>query len=374
VFDDDDIRLIDDIYATVTEPERWPAVLARISRKHVGSHVVVGRQDWDGNAGDLMNHGLPVPMIRRFLTEYGTLARVPYLRVLPQTEIGATITPEEIYGEDEWLADPAFRAVFADFGLRFLVSTVLQKEAAFGRVMALVRGADGGGFRPDERARISWTAQHLSRALLLAHSLAEARDGRALLADVLDRSVRAIVVADAFGYVVHANRAALDVLARGDGLHAEGGRLTAARAGDARRLQQLIADGAATSVGTGVAPGGTLRIPRPDGSPDYFATVSPLGTALMRGAERRALALVVIGDAIGPRPERAQAWREAYGLSEAESRVALRLFEGLAPSVIAARHEVSLATVRSQLRSLMAKTGTRRQSQLLLALARVAHD
>jgi len=102
--------------------------------------------------------------------------------------------------------------------------------------------------------------------------------------------------------------------------------------------------------------------------------VSPLTTALMRGTERRALVLVVIADAVGPRPERAHAWRQAFGLSEAESRVALGLVEGLAPAGIAARHGVSLPTARSQIRSLMAKTGTRRQPELLLALARVAHD
>lgn len=371
---DDDHRLIDYIYATVTDPEHWPTVLACISRAHGGSHVVVGRQDWSGNAGDMMNHGLPVAMIQRFLTEYGTLARVPYLRVLPQTEIGATITPEEHYGEAEWLADPAFRAVFAEFGLRYLVSTVLQKEADFGRVMALVRGPDGGAFRPRERARVSWTAQHLSRALLLAHSLAESRGTQTILADVLDRSARAILVADARATLVHANRAALELLERADGPRLAEGRLSAARAGDAERLRQLVADAAATSAGEGISPGGTLRIPRRDGAREYLATVSPLSTALMRGTERRPLVLVVITDPVGPRVGRADAWREAFGLSDAESRVVAGLVEGLAPSAIALRHGVALATVRSQIRSLLRKTNTARVPELLLILARAGLD
>jgi DNA-binding CsgD family transcriptional regulator len=373
VFDADDFRLIDDIYATVTEPDRWPNVLARISRTHGGSHVVVGRQEWEGNAGDVMNHGLPGPVVERFLTAYATLATVPYRHALLQANIGETLVPEESFGEDAWLADPGYQAVLAAFGLRYLVSTLLQKEPEFGRVMALVRDEDRGAFRADERTRLSWTAQHLGRALLLAHSLADARGTQAILADVLDRSWRAILVADAHSTLVHANGAAKELLERGDGLRLTAGRLSAARASDRTRLNQLVSEAAATSAGSGISPGGALRIPRPDGAADYMATVSPLSTALMRGTERRALVLVVITDPVGPRPASPSAWREAFGLTEAESRVALGLVEGLAPAAIAARHGVSLPTVRSQVRSLMVKTGTRRQAELLIALGPIAH-
>jgi DNA-binding CsgD family transcriptional regulator/PAS domain-containing protein len=371
VFDDDAFRLIDDIYSTVTEPERWPDVLARISRSHSGSHVVMGRQDWDGNAGDVMNHGLPGPVVERFLTAYAALATVPYRHALLQANIGETLVPEEAFGEAAWLADPGYRAVLAAFGLRYLVSALLQKEVQFGRVMALVRDERAGAFRADERARLSWTAQHVGRALLLAHSLAEARGTQAILADVLDRSSRAIVVADAHATLVHANGAAKELLGRGDGLRLVSGRLTALRAGDAARLHQLVVEAAATSAGSGVSPGGALRIPRPDGAADYMATVSPLSTALMRGTERRALVLVVITDPVGPSPASASSWREAFGLTDAEARVALGLLEGLAPAAIAARHGVSLPTVRSQIRSLFAKTGTRRQAELLVVLGRI---
>jgi len=370
MLDTDDLHLIDDVYATITEPERWPRVLERISRVH-DSHVVVGRQEWRGDAGDVMHHGLPAPVVERFLTSYAALATVPYRHALLQADIGATLVPEEAFGEAAWLADPGYRAVLAAFGLRYLLSTLLQKEADFGRVMALVRDAGRGAFRADERVRISWTAQHLGRALMLAHSLAEARGTRAILADVLDRSARAMLIADSQEALVHANRAARELLDRGDGLRLVDGRVAAVRAGDAAKLQRLVADASATSAGDGVAPGGTLAIPRPDGAPDYVVTVSPLSTALMRGTERRALALLVITDPVGPRPLRADAGREAFGFTDAEVRVAAGLLEGLAPATIAARHGVALSTVRSQIRSLLQKTGTRRQSELLLALARV---
>ena len=60
-----------------------------------------------------------------------------------------------------------------------------------------------------------------------------------------------------------------------------------------------------------------------------------------------------------------------FGLSRAESRVALGLLEGKAPAEIGDDTGVSKNTVKSQLASLFAKTGTRRQAELMLALASV---
>lgn len=53
-----------------------------------------------------------------------------------------------------------------------------------------------------------------------------------------------------------------------------------------------------------------------------------------------------------------------FGLTEAETRVASGIAAGLTPAEFAAKVGVSLETVRSQLRSVFAKTGARRQAEL----------
>lgn len=58
----------------------------------------------------------------------------------------------------------------------------------------------------------------------------------------------------------------------------------------------------------------------------------------------------------------------AFDLSAAEAAPAVALAEGQALAEHAARRRVSLATTRSQLGSLFAKTGTARQVQLVLCL------
>ncbi|HZS67230.1 MAG TPA: helix-turn-helix transcriptional regulator [Burkholderiales bacterium] len=60
-----------------------------------------------------------------------------------------------------------------------------------------------------------------------------------------------------------------------------------------------------------------------------------------------------------------------FGLSRAEARLALRLLAGLTPQECAREAGVGVATVRSQLHSMFAKTGARRQAELVALLARV---
>ena len=87
----------------------------------------------------------------------------------------------------------------------------------------------------------------------------------------------------------------------------------------------------------------------------------------MNGAtstESKAL-LVVYG--MGETP-RAGALRELFGLTPREAELAIALLNGGTPAAIAAHLGVSLATVRSQIRSLFTKTGTNRLPVLIRTL------
>lgn len=62
---------------------------------------------------------------------------------------------------------------------------------------------------------------------------------------------------------------------------------------------------------------------------------------------------------------------EIFGLTPAEARVALRLAAGDHSSDIAANSQTSVNTVRAQIRSIFAKTGTSSQSELVAAIWRL---
>jgi len=67
----------------------------------------------------------------------------------------------------------------------------------------------------------------------------------------------------------------------------------------------------------------------------------------------------------------APALEKIFGLTAAEGRLAAELSRGVPLATIAQSRNVSIATLRTQLASIFAKTGTSRQPELVALLARV---
>ncbi|RWM07751.1 helix-turn-helix transcriptional regulator [Mesorhizobium sp.] len=71
----------------------------------------------------------------------------------------------------------------------------------------------------------------------------------------------------------------------------------------------------------------------------------------------------------GPNPQTLQ---KMFGLTGAETHLALRLAKGDAPLEIAEHCQLSRTTIRTQLASLFAKTDTKRQAELVALLGRIS--
>jgi DNA-binding CsgD family transcriptional regulator len=75
---------------------------------------------------------------------------------------------------------------------------------------------------------------------------------------------------------------------------------------------------------------------------------------------------VVIDDPVGPgRQTRLSLLSQAYRFTESEMRLLEKLVGGYSLSEIADARQLSLETIRTQLKSLFSKTGTHRQSDLV---------
>jgi DNA-binding CsgD family transcriptional regulator len=102
-----------------------------------------------------------------------------------------------------------------------------------------------------------------------------------------------------------------------------------------------------------------------------------LGKARPCVAQRVALgdgeasSLLLIADLNTPTPCSTDLLEHGFGLTPCEARVAVALSAGMTPSEIARHHGISMGTVRSQLKSIFVKTGTKRQPELIAVLARL---
>jgi len=88
--------------------------------------------------------------------------------------------------------------------------------------------------------------------------------------------------------------------------------------------------------------------------------------------ESGAETLVIMVDLAGSPEPKPEVLQRMFELTAAEARVAIRIARGDTPADIVKETRVSMATVRSQLASVFAKTQTSRQAELISLLARVS--
>jgi DNA-binding NarL/FixJ family response regulator len=143
------------------------------------------------------------------------------------------------------------------------------------------------------------------------------------------------------------------------GPYAGSGVYLAAHAKDeAAALRRLVA-----SATSGEA-GGSMRIVNRDlSSRAVLASPAPRGlsadqTQVKEGEPTEKLAIVVIRDLGRVAPPPIETLCEVFGLSPAEADVAAALAGGASAEDVAQQRNVSLTTVRSQIRSILGKSGT----------------
>ena len=143
--------------------------------------------------------------------------------------------------------------------------------------------------------------------------------------------------------------------------------------GDRRRRQAAARGRGARGSGLetpGAEAGGDLMVARPSGRRPLLVTavrLSAESAETVGSFPARVAVFVVDPDVLPPSVE--QRLGCLLGLTAAEQRVARGLLEGLTLAEVAGRNSVSRETVRTQLRAMLAKTGTRRQGELLMVLA-----
>jgi DNA-binding CsgD family transcriptional regulator/tetratricopeptide (TPR) repeat protein len=188
------------------------------------------------------------------------------------------------------------------------------------------------------------------------------------LAAMLDRAPDGMMLLDPEGRLRFANLAAERMLREPGGLRVAAGRLSAARTEDAKRLQALV-ERAAVSDGEGFSGGVALWTSSRQAPLSLTVTTVRPDRSPTRGA---CSVLVCVTDLEADITPPIAQMRELYGLTPAEARLALALFEGLTPTDAAKHLGISRNTVQAQLARIFDKTGAARQSGLMRLMMRLA--
>ncbi len=269
---------------------------------------------------------------------------------------------DELVPEAEFLQTPLYTRFLRPIGLRYLTTMAMSVTARRMEAVSFWRGLDQGPMQPEKRALLQMLMPHVRIALEVRYKLMTQERRADNLQAMLDRSDVAAFLLSERGRVLHLNQPARRMLEGSGALEARKGRLCVSDRGQDREFQGLIAP---VGSGRGVASGGAMLLRRQRGM-----ALQVVVSAVRRDAGTRSLPSVMV---LVTDPEREICFPDAvlkglYGLTPAETEVANGYLTGYTSEEIALLRGVSLSTVRSQLKVLLQKTGTRRQSDLMRLL------
>jgi DNA-binding CsgD family transcriptional regulator/PAS domain-containing protein len=345
------------------EPGEWPRVLGSIA-EYVGAigaaYILTNKQN--GRVEWISLAGPSVGLEPDYVTHFAALD--PYTPVLDATPGWVRLSeclPQSVLRCDEW---------YNDFVLRAGVGDILGARLCSSPSHAAIIGLHYGIHQPRSKsahpARLRGLIGQLSQAARLHVRLNNSGWRGSVAQRALDQLAAALIIADGDARIVELNQAGEDLLRRADGLTVRHGRLGALRAFETAKLTALI-EAAAVPEKLGPAIGRML-IGRRDGAAPYIVKIAPLGAKL--SLFDRPLAMV-LATAPEERVPSAAAVAQLFGLSPAESRLAVALVAGKRLQDIAAETGVRITTLRTQLSAILRKVGANRQADLLRILTRI---
>jgi DNA-binding CsgD family transcriptional regulator len=148
------------------------------------------------------------------------------------------------------------------------------------------------------------------------------------------------------------------------------GQLNAVDRNANEKLQSLIASHVRPGGQGAAVPNGAVVLPQPQGHPVIAYVAWNHNRAVKESSEAAGIVLLVDPD--DQREPADVLLQQAFSLTPAELRLVLGLVKGLSLQAIAQQHGLSVGTLRVHLKSVFAKTGTRRQAQLLTLLDRLS--
>lgn len=361
------LELVAGLYDTVMQPALWQAWLERLCRK---LHAPVGAMFLRFRPGSRAAGYFAVGVredLRGWI--FRDPARDPRRVGIPiDLGPGDFTVVSEVVPRRLFLQSRFYREWMRPQGLRHCVAGFMDRSAHSVAGVGVMRREGSRTFGEAEVDLLRRLAPHVQRAirLLAVRGLSEVERAAAQrIGDAL--RLGAIFVAGS-GQILAASRRATALLAAPGGPHLKDGRLVARTPAETHAFRELIA--AATRPRDAAKPpvGGALALSRPGDRPPLVVLVSPLrGERAEPDWTEPPVALVILrAPEEVPVPSDSEL-RSLFAFTPAEARVA-RLLTERTVEEIAQALDVRVATVRTHVQHLLAKTGSRRQSDLVRLL------
>lgn len=293
----------------------------------------------------------------------------PHMRATTADPVGKWLVSHQQFDARFVSRDSYYQDFLMPNGVRHLLGTSLVRGSGIDVVCAVGRPVGVAPFSDDAIALVRRFTPHLQRAVKLHIRTADLRQRVAIGEMALQAMDSGVVALNANGEVVFANQFAEKMLQAGSCLKTCAGRVTASDAAQQVSLRVALKRAASTRHPE------LIRVQDKSTRVDDSCLVNivPVSPANRIGAGFFRPDLLLLVSHPKQRPAGTpQDFMKLFNLTPAEGRLAAGIATGQDLDAYAQKARVGKSTVRSHLKSIFHKTGTRRQQELVRLLSQVA--
>jgi DNA-binding CsgD family transcriptional regulator len=273
----------------------------------------------------------------------------------------------EIWPEDAFRTSTFYNEFLAEGDICGIVGLVVSGSETNFEALSLFKGPRENPFDREHRLLLQTITPHLQSALAIRRRFLALESKVSDLETALDQLGTALVLLDEDARPILVNRAARQIFDRRDGLYLSTARLSAQRSSENGRLREIVAKAISAGRSKSAEHGGAMLVSRADKRPLQVLAAPFISQSSV--APKLAVAVVFISDPEKKPTFRSEILREFYRFTQAETRLAALLADGHSLNEAAELHSVTQETVRSQLKAIFQKTGTKRQAELVRMLS-----
>ncbi len=251
------------------------------------------------------------------------------------------------------------------YGGRHMVVGRIGERTTQSEAIAFLRPLGAEEYAETEYAFLRSLSPHLIRSATLRARMQTLERQQSASESVVAHLPYGTLWINAAGRIVSLNPQATAILAAGDGLSVRNDKLVVSEPADAERLQYAL------RMATAMEPrqGQWFAIARRKQSTPLLVSVIPATIpAALDPLCGGPFALLILQDMARQRVSRSAQLQVIYRLTPAETRLAEALLENDTIESYALKNDISRNTVRTHLASLFAKTGAKRQAELIRTL------
>lgn len=352
--------LIDRIYECSVVPELWPDVLDELATitESTGGMLFSARKAVNWTASENVYDAFET------YVNDGWLGKCPRRMCMIEKSQPTFFVEQDFWNEEELANNPFYRDFFHPRGLGWSAGTLLQMPTGDNIVFSIERQLDQGPIERHHVDRLNQLRPHLLRSAFVSARLGLQRAQGA--GETLSRFGLPALVLDARGKFVEANDRAQSVTDHVN--FNEPGRLV--NFSD-RRAGAFLSSALETLDGLSSTDSLSFPVRNEDGNAVLVGHVMPIKLAA-HDVFANSYALLFFTPLDQSRAPSTALMRSLFDMTVAETRIAKGLMKGQTLKEIAGEGNVSIATVRSQLASVLEKTGCGRQAELVGLLANIA--